>query len=166
MLCHGRRSRLCLQSRLILTLQIRSSPRDHLTRNTKPSVIQVPLIGNIHTILCYELTSATAMEVLSTSPFLDLLCECPKNKTFKSACTLTIAILIFLHVPFWLLRDLHWTDSVVLITKHFGPQSICFSSVTPETPFASPLPSFASKSNRGQGTSNGPVTAPTGNCYP
>ena len=63
------------------------------------------------------------MELLSMSPFLDLLCECPENKTLKSACTLTIAILIFLHVPFWLLRDLHWTDSVVrsiLIHKAFA----------------------------------------------
>lgn len=72
-----------------------------------------------------------------------------RTKTLKSACTLTIAILIFLHVPFWLLRDLHWTDSVVLITKHFGPQSICFSSVSPEIPFASTLPFSPSKSNRG-----------------
>lgn len=65
---------------------------------------------------------------------------------------MTIAILIFLHVPFWLLRDLHRTGSAVLKTKHFGPQSICSSSVSPATPFASPLPYFASKSNRGPGT--------------
>lgn len=86
------------------------------------------------------------------STFLDLLSECPENKTLKSACTLTIAILIFLHVPFWLLRDLCWTSSVVLTTKHFSAQSICFSSVSPETPFASPLPYFAFRSSRGLGT--------------
>lgn len=42
--------------------------------------------------------------------------------------------------------------SAVLRTKHFGPQSICSSSVSPETPFASPLSYLASKSNRGPGT--------------
>lgn len=92
----------------------RSGPCNHLAMNIKSSVIHVPLMGNIYMILCYELKITIAMEVLSMSPLLDLLCECPENKTFKSACTLTIAILIFLHVPFWLLRDLHWTDSVVL----------------------------------------------------
>ena len=92
----------------------RSGPCDHLAMNIKSSVIHVPLMGNIYTILCYKLKSTIAMELLSMSPFLDLLCECPENKTFKSACTLTTAILIFLRVPFWLLRDLHWTDSVVL----------------------------------------------------
>lgn len=92
----------------------RSGPCNHLAMNIKSSVIHIPLMGNIYTILCYELKSTITMEVLSMSPLLDLLCECPENKTFKSACTLTIAILIFLHVPFWLLRDLHWTDSVVL----------------------------------------------------
>ena len=101
----------------------RSGPCGHLAMNIKSSVIHVPLMGNIYTILCYELKSTIAMGLLSMSPFLDLLCECPENKTLKSACTLTIAILIFLHVPFWLLRDLHWTDSVVrsiLIHKAFA----------------------------------------------
>lgn len=78
--------------------------------------------------------------------------ECPENKTLKSACTLTIAILIFPHVPFWLLRDWHQADSVVLLTKHFGPQSICFSSVESRNSVCLTPVLLASKSNRGLGT--------------
>lgn len=90
--------------------------------------------------------------------------EWPENKTLKPASTFTIAILIFLHFPFRLLRDLHQTDSVVLLTKHFGPQSICFSFVSPGAPcLISALFCFQVKEEpRLRGSR--PVLAPTGNC--
>ena len=141
----------------------RSGPCNHLAINIKSLVIHTPLMGNIYTILCYELKSTIAMQVLPMSPFLDLLCECPENKTFKCACTLTIAILIFLHVPFWLLRDLHWTDSVVLsilIHEAFA------SAEWARNPFGLPLPALLPSQTGERGQGSRPVPAPPGHGWP
>lgn len=155
MLCHWTKSRVTLQNNFILALYIKNSPWNIFIVNSLASIILLyatSLMGIIPIIGCYILTSTTAMKALSMRHFLDVLCECPENKTFKSPCIFTIVILLFLHVPSWLLRDLHWTDSVILITEKFGSQGICCGSVSPETPFASPLPYFASKTSRGPGT--------------